>query len=350
MGSLIAGVGYDGRMAERRSGYAIGDSIDDRYRVTGLVGRGGQGVVYAAVDQLLGSKVAVKCLNAELAEDAGFKMRMHREARAMGALSGTSAAQIFAFNRAKRGELYIVMELLAGRDLDAYLLELEKHGAAIDLRRLVSLLSPIAETLDTAHDLGIVHRDIKPGNVFVLDTMTRGGVRLLDFGLAKDLNAASMTQDGMIAGSPAYIAPEIWRGRAKEADRRIDVYSYASLIYRALSGAPPFDPKQPLDRFLLAVTRGPRPRLTDRRRDLPPSIDEWAQKALAADASDRFPTVGKMWSSLRSIAEMPVPSKPGSVPVAEPWDIEIDVDIDIEVASLRGTQLPVPNAIPRPKG
>jgi serine/threonine protein kinase len=132
---------------------------------------------------------------------------MHREARAMGALSGTSATQIFAFNRAKQGELYIVMELLAGRDLEAYLHELERFGAAIDVRRIVTLLTPIAETLDTAHDLGIIHRDIKPGNIFVLDTMTRGGVRLLDFGLAKDLNATALTQEGMIAGSPAYIAP-----------------------------------------------------------------------------------------------------------------------------------------------
>jgi serine/threonine protein kinase len=169
-------------MAAPSRGYSVGDSIDDRYRVTGLLGKGGHGVVYAATDEMLGSRVAVKCLNAELAEDPAFKTRMHREARAMGALSGTSATQIFAFNRAKQGELYIVMELLAGRDLEAYLHELERFGAAIDVRRIVTLLTPIAETLDTAHDLGIIHRDIKPGNIFVLDTMTRGGVRLLDFG------------------------------------------------------------------------------------------------------------------------------------------------------------------------
>lgn len=333
-------------MAQRQAGYAVGELIDERYRVTGAVGKGGHGVVYAAVDEMLGSKVAVKCLTAELAGDNSFKLRMHREARAMGALSGTSAAQIFAFNRARRGELYIVMELLAGRDLDAYLRELEGYGAAIDIRRLVTLLSPIAETLDTAHDLGIIHRDIKPGNIFVLDSMTRGGVRLLDFGLAKDLNAASMTQDGMIAGSPGYIAPEIWRGRTKDIDRRIDVYSFGSVLYRALTGAPPFDPKQPLDRFLLAVTRGPRPKITDQRPDLPPALDEFFRKALAAEPADRYPSAGKMWSALRSVAEMPVPSKPGVKPHVEPWDVEIDVEIDIEVASLRGTAIPSPIAAP----
>ncbi len=330
------------------SGYAIGDRIDDRYKVTGLLGKGGHGVVYAAVDEMLGSKVAVKCLNADVAEDPAFKTRMHREARAMGALSGTSAAQIFAFNRARRGELYIVMELLAGRDLDAYLRELERHGAAIDIRRVVTLLSPIAETLDTAHDLGIIHRDIKPGNIFVLDNLTRGGVRLLDFGLAKDLNATALTQEGMIAGSPGYIAPEIWRGRAKNADRRIDIYSLAAVVVRSLTGAPPFDPKQPLDRFLLAVTRGPRPKLTDKRPDLPPSIDEWTAKALAAEPADRFPTVGKMWSSLRAIAELPV-ARPAPKSSEAPWEVEIDVDIDIEVASLRGSAIPVPETVSRPE-
>jgi len=321
------------------SGYSVGEKIDGRYLVTGIVGRGGHGVVYAAVDEILGSRVGVKCLSADLAEDPTFKTRMHREARAMGALSGTSAAQIFAFARAQKGELYIVMELLAGRDLEAYLLELEKHGGTLELRRLVNLLAPIAETLDTAHDLGIIHRDIKPGNIFVLDNMTRGGVRLLDFGLAKDLNATALTQEGMIAGSPAYIAPEIWRGRAREADRRIDVYSFATVIYRALAGKPPFDPREPLDRFLLAVTRGPRPRITAQRTDLPATIDEWVEKALSAEADNRFATVGKMWAALRSVAELPVPSKPGNQPAVDPWEVEIDVDIDIEVASLRSDEL-----------
>ncbi len=321
------------------SSYAVGDLIDDRYEVTGVVGQGAHGVVYAAKDSMLGSRVAIKCLGADLAADAGFKTRMHREARAMGALSGTSAAQIFAFNKAKAGELYIVMELLAGRDLEAYLRELEKHGARVELKRIVNLLGPIAETLDIAHDQGIVHRDIKPGNIFVLDSMTRGGVRLLDFGLAKDLNATALTQEGMIAGSPGYIAPEIWRGRAKDADRRIDVYSFGAVIFRALAGAPPFDPKQPLDRFLIEVTRGARPSLKKLRSELPQTIDDWVEKALAADPQDRFATVGKMWSVLRAVAEMPVQKEPTLRPSDEPWEVEIDVDIEVEVATLRGEEL-----------
>jgi serine/threonine-protein kinase len=320
-------------------GYQVGDVIDERYAVTGIVGQGAHGVVFSAVDEMLGSKVAIKLLSADLGSDPAFKVRMHREARAMGALSGTSASQIFAFNKSPRGEFYIVMELLVGRDLEAYLREREGHGAKIDLRRLVDLLGPIAETLGAAHDLGIIHRDVKPGNIFVLDSMTRGGVRLLDFGLAKDLNATSLTAEGMIAGSPGYIAPEIWRGKAKDADRRIDVYSFAAVVYRALAGVPPFDPRQPLDRFLIEVTRGPRPSLRALRPDLPATIDDWVQKALAADAADRFSSVSKLWSVLRAVAEMPSRAPRVSEPAAAPWDVEIDVDIEVEVASLRGADL-----------
>ncbi|NUO48942.1 MAG: serine/threonine protein kinase [Polyangiaceae bacterium] len=321
--------------------YAVGSVIDERYRVTGLLGQGAHGVVYAAEDEMLGSRVALKCLSAELAADPAFKVRMHREARAMGALSGTSATQIFAFNKTPEGGLYIVMELLAGRDLEAYLRELESHGARIELKRLVNLLGPIADTLETAHGLALVHRDVKPGNVFVLDTLVRGGVRLLDFGLAKDLNATSLTADGMIAGSPGYIAPEVWRGRAKEADRRIDVYSLGAVIFRALAGAPPFNPKDPMDRFLIAVTRGPRPSLVKLRRDLPVAIDGWVEKALAIEPADRFSSVAKMWEALRAIAELPV-RQVRTDPPSIPWEVEIDVDIEVEVATLRGTQIPRP--------
>jgi serine/threonine-protein kinase len=319
--------------------YKVGDLIDERYAVTGVVGQGAHGVVYAAVDEFLGSKVAIKLLAADLGADPAFKVRMHREARAMGALSGTSAVQILAFNKSPKGEFYIVMELLVGRDLDGYLRELESHGARMDLKRLITLLAPIAETLEAAHDIGIIHRDVKPGNIFVLDTMTRGGVRLLDFGLAKDLNATSLTAEGMIAGSPGYIAPEIWRGKAKEADRRIDVYSLGVVIFRALAGAPPFDPKQPLDRFLIDVTRGARPSLRKARPELPATIDDWVQKALAIDAEDRFSTVMKTWNVLRAVAEMPRGAPSSVAPDTAPWDVEIDVDIEVEVASLRGTQL-----------
>lgn len=320
------------------AGYQKGDLIDDRYEVKGVLGRGGHGVVYSAEDVSLGAPVAIKCLHGNVANEPGFKTRMHREARVMGKLSGTSAAQIFAFNKAKDGTIYLVMELLHGRDFEAYLQEIEGHGGRIQLLRLIELLGPIAHTLDTAHGLDIIHRDLKPGNIFVLDDLTRGGVRLLDFGLAKDLKADALTQEGMIAGSPSYIAPEIWMGRAHQVDLRIDVYSFGAIVFRALAGRPPFDGKQPLDRLLLQVTRGERPRLRVFRPELPATIETWVQKALAIDKDDRFPSVGKLWSSLRDIASMPEEKIPESN--AAPWNVEVDVDIDVEVESLRAAKRP----------
>jgi len=319
--------------------YPVGHVIDQRYRVTGVLGEGAHGLVYAAEDGLLGSKVAIKCLSPDLASDDSFKIRMHREARAMGALSGTSATQIFAFNKASDGALYIAMELLAGRDLERYMREIEQYGAHIELKRLVTLLAPIAETLEAAHNLNLIHRDVKPGNIFVLDSFVRGGVRLLDFGLAKDLSASSLTQTGMVAGSPGYIAPEIWRGKGSQADRRVDVYSLGAVVFRALAGHTPFDAKQPLDKFLIAVTRAPRPSIVKIRPDLPSSMDVWVDKALAIQPDDRFATTVKMWDALRAIAELP--TRPSAiVEDAAPWEVEIDVEIDEEVASLRSNQLP----------
>ncbi len=320
------------------NGYKLGDRIDDRYEVTGVLGRGGHGVVYAAEDTHLGANVAIKCLHRDVANEPGFKTRMHREARVMGKLSGTSAAQIFAFNKATDGTIYIVMELLEGRDLEAYLGEIEGHGGRIQLSRLIDLLGPIAHTLDVAHGFGIIHRDLKPGNIFVLDNLSRGGVRLLDFGLAKDLKADALTLEGMIAGSPSYIAPEVWRGKADQVDHRIDVYSFGAVVFRALAGRPPFDGKQPLDRLLLQVTRGERPRLRVFRPELPIAIESWVQKALAIDKADRFPSVGKLWSSLRDIASMPVEEVPESR--VAPWNVEVDVEIDVEVESLRQGRRP----------
>lgn len=320
--------------------YAIGQLIDDRYKVFGVLGKGAHGVVYAAEDEMLGSRVAVKCLNSDLSMEGTFKLRMHREARVMGKLSGTSATQIFAFNKAQDGGLYIVMELLEGRDFEAYLREIEKFGAHIGLERLIDLLNPIASTLDVAHGHGIIHRDLKPGNIFVLDSMVRGGVRLLDFGLAKDLKAQALTAEGMIAGSPGYIAPEVWRGRVNEIDHRIDVYSLGCVVFRALTGKPPFDPHQPLDRLLIAVTRGERPTITTSRPDLSPALDQWNAKALAINPDDRFPSVGKMWAALRALAAMPASKVPAVAPDSKPWNVEVDVDIDIEVESIRSGKIP----------
>ena len=182
--------------------YATGDVIDGRYRLVEIIGSGRFGVVFKAEDTNTGAAVAVKCLNPDQTIEPIFRTRMEREARAMGALSGTSATQIFAFSKTADGTLYIVMELLEGEELEHHLRAIEEGGGRLSVDRLIELLGPIASTLELAHARGIIHRDIKPANIFVLASKTRGAVRLLDFGLAKDLSASALTKDGTVLGSP----------------------------------------------------------------------------------------------------------------------------------------------------
>jgi serine/threonine-protein kinase len=271
--------------------------LDDRYELQDVIGRGGHGVVYRAKDRDSGSDVAIKFLHDSIAVDPQYNIRMLREAQVMAALAGTSAIRVYGLNTTPDGALYLVMELLAGRDFDSYLADLEDSGRRLSVYRLFELLDPIVDTLEAAHVRGIVHRDLKPGNIFVLDV---GGARLLDFGLAKVMAAAHLTNSGLVAGSPSYIAPEVWKGNPRALDHRIDVYSLGAIVFRALSGEVPFAGNDIVEKLHL-VTTAKRPSLHHLRPDLPPEIDEWVAEVLAIDPDLRFRQVRGMWNALRAI-------------------------------------------------
>jgi serine/threonine-protein kinase len=272
--------------------------LDGRYEIQTLIGKGGHGKVYRALDTQLSSQVAIKVLYGDVAAEKEFRVRMEREARAMGALSGTSAVQIMAFNKTDWGALYLVMEYLEGQDLGAYLKEQEKSGLPLPLNEVYEILEPIATTLQAGHERGIIHRDVKAANVFVLKSRARGRSRLLDFGLAKDISLDPLTKTGMIAGSPAYIAPEAWLGKPRPIDHRIDVYGFGVLMFRVLGRRLPFDSKLAIDELLLAVTRADRPSLYALRKDLHPTIDDWVRRALAIDREQRFGSMEALWNFL----------------------------------------------------
>jgi serine/threonine-protein kinase len=272
--------------------------LDDRYEIGGLIGKGGHGKVYKALDVQLQSPVAIKVLYGDVAAEREFRVRMEREARAMGQLAGTSAVQVMGFNKTDWGALYLVMEYLEGKDLGGHLREVEKSGKPLPLAEVYEILEPIAHTLQKANERGIIHRDVKTANVFVSDSRARGRSRLLDFGLAKDISLDPLTKTGMIAGSPAYIAPEAWLGKPKPIDHRVDVYGFGVLLFRVLAGRLPFSPNVTIDQLLIEVTRGDRPSLHAIRKDLHPTIDDWVQRALAVDREKRFHSVEALWSFL----------------------------------------------------
>lgn len=274
-----------------------GDELDGRYRLISEIGSGAYGVVYRSRDLETRAEVAIKVM--KQTPDPELARRYEREAQALARLRGTAAIFVHAFGRTPTGAPYIVMELLTGQELETFLAEAEARGGQLKPSKMLEILRPVAATLTAAHLQGIIHRDLKPSNVFVVDPRAGGGVRLLDFGLAKMLGIETLTATGMVAGTPSYIAPEAWRGN-KDLDQRIDVYSLGVLVFRCLSGDVPFPTKSMLELCRWATT-GERPSLRALRRSLPPSIDVWVQKALAVDPDDRFQSIQAMWSSLESI-------------------------------------------------
>jgi eukaryotic-like serine/threonine-protein kinase len=272
-----------------------GTVVSDRYELAEILGQGGQGTVYRARDRTTGRGVAVKMLSPGVANNPEFAIRLAREQEALVALAGTSAVAVYDLCRASGGSLCLVMELLEGTDLERHLAGVEQRHERLTKERINAIFDPIVDTLERAHEAGIVHRDVKPSNIFVL--ANGGGVRLLDFGLSRMRTAAPLTAAGMVVGSPAYIAPEIWKGQSEEVDGRADVYSLGVILFRCLSGNVPFESESLVD-MLRLVTTAPRPSLHAARPDLPKSVDAWAEKALAVDRAARFDSARSMWKGL----------------------------------------------------
>ena len=280
--------------------YKPGDVISNRYRILERLGAGAQGVVYRARDLETRGELALKFLGEGKGLDPELSRRMEREALAMARLRGTSAVYVHGMATAQDGMLYVAMEMLYGKDFEAYLAEAEKVGGRIKAARLLEILRPVAATLEQAHRQGIIHRDLKPSNVFIVDPAKGGGVRLLDFGLAKLLDAGTLTGDGMIAGTPSYIAPEAWQGTSKALDHRVDVYSLGVIVFRALSGKLP-PPSSDLLEICRWATSGVRPSLHALRTSLPPAIDPWVQRALAIFPEQRFQSISEAFAALEAV-------------------------------------------------
>jgi serine/threonine protein kinase len=224
------------KMAE--SSLQIGQSIS-HYRIVDKIGAGGMGEVYRANDSKLGRDVALKVLPAEMACDPERLSRFQREARAVATLNHPHIVTIYSVEETG-GIHFLTMELVEGQPLSRLI-----PASGLRVEQILEIGSALADALSAAHEKGIVHRDLKPANVMVA---TDGRVKVLDFGLAKDvrtsepggatLTAAGLTQAGLVMGTPAYMSPEQVAGRA--IDHRTDIFSLGILLHEMVTGRPPF--------------------------------------------------------------------------------------------------------------
>ncbi|MDX3096362.1 protein kinase [Streptomyces sp. ME01-24h] len=263
---------------------------DGRYRLTGRLGRGGMAEVFAAEDVRLGRTVAVKLLRSDLAEDPVSKARFTREAQSVAGLNHHAVVAVYDSGEdvTPVGTVpYIVMELVEGRTIRDLLLGSDEPPP---VDQALIIVSGVLEALAYSHAHGIVHRDIKPANVIITST---GAVKVMDFGIARALHGASttMTQTGMVMGTPQYLSPE--QALGKTVDTRSDLYATGCLLYELLALRPPFTGETPLSVVYQHVQDEPRPpsELSDR---VPPELDGLVLHALAKHPDDRFQTAEEM--------------------------------------------------------
>ena len=216
----------------------VGLIFEDRYRIEGVLGRGGMGTVYRATQLSVGRPVAIKVLNAALVTDLTTIARFQQEARSVAALRHPNTIRLIDFGQSEGDTLFLVMEFLEGEPLSALI----KREAPLDPERVIRFGMQALESLAEAHSVGIVHRDLKPDNLFVTELFGRPDfLKVLDFGIAKVSGFGAdtkLTGDGVALGTPRYIAPE--QASAERVDARADIYSLCALLYEMLSGKPPF--------------------------------------------------------------------------------------------------------------
>ncbi|MGW0204684.1 protein kinase domain-containing protein [Streptomyces sp. NPDC003233] len=262
---------------------------DGRYRLTHRLGRGGMAEVFAAEDVRLGRTVAVKLLRADLAEDPVSKARFTREAQSVAGLNHHAIVAVYDSGEDFVGGQsvpYIVMELVEGRTIRDLLLNAEAPGP----EQALIIVSGVLDALAYSHQHGIVHRDIKPANVIITNS---GAVKVMDFGIARALHGASttMTQTGMVMGTPQYLSPEQALGKA--VDHRSDLYATGCLLYELLALRPPFTGETPLSVVYQHVQDIPTPpsAVSD---GCPPELDGLVMRSLAKEPDDRFQTAEEM--------------------------------------------------------
>ncbi|MFD9433913.1 protein kinase [Streptomyces sp. NPDC060002] len=286
-----------------------------RYQLRDLLGEGGMASVHLAYDAVLDRQVAVKTLHTELGREQAFRERFRREAQAVAKLTHTNIVSVFDTGEDDVEGLttpYIVMEYIEGRPLGSVLDEDVRQQGAMPADKALKITADVLAALEISHEMGLVHRDIKPGNVMMTK---RGVVKVMDFGIARAMQSGvtSMTQTGMVVGTPQYLSPEQALGRA--VDARSDLYSVGIMLFQLVTGRLPFEADSPLAIAYAHVQEEP-VAPSSINRALPPAVDALIARALKKNPNERFPTAVAMRDECLRVAASFQPAPPSIVPGA----------------------------------
>ncbi len=293
----------------------MGETLAGKYSLERLLGEGGMGAVYQARNNVTGRRVAVKVITADLAKRPNVAKRFEIEARAAGAIESAYIAQILdAGEDVERGIPFIVMELLEGEDLEHILARL----GALPQSLVVKLAAQVCLGLAKAHAAGVIHRDVKPANIFVAER--DGGersVKLLDFGVAKvrmevASSDAKLTNSGNLVGSPRYMSPEQARGKS-DIDQRTDVWSLGMVLFEALSAKLPHADSAGIGDLILAICTQPPPSVQTVAPWVGEQLSAIVSRALMMDPNERFQSIEQMYAALRSLSRESIAIETASI-------------------------------------
>ncbi|MET9441325.1 protein kinase [Streptomyces sp. NPDC006610] len=286
-----------------------------RYQLRDLLGQGGMASVHLAYDTVLDRQVAIKTLHTELGREQAFRERFRREAQAVAKLTHTNIVSVFDTGEDDVDGAtmpYIVMEYVEGRPLGSVLDEDVRQYGAMPADKALKITADVLAALEISHEMGLVHRDIKPGNVMMTK---RNVVKVMDFGIARAMQSGvtSMTQTGMVVGTPQYLSPEQALGRG--VDARSDLYSVGIMLFQLVTGRLPFDADSPLAIAYAHVQEEP-VAPSSINRALPPAVDALVARALKKNPNERFPTAVAMRDECLRVAASLQPAAPSIVPGA----------------------------------
>lgn len=286
----------------------VGTILDGQYRLDRLLGVGGVGTVYAATHLHMMQERAIKLLHAPYANAGEPLLRFQREARVISSLPHPSIVRVYDFGDAPDGTNYMAMELVRGRSLRERLAD-----GPLPLGEVLGLFQPLCEALSQAHEKGVLHRDLKPDNLILVEG---GGVKILDFGMAKLLSEmGDLTPDKVVMGTPNYLAPERARGK-RNVDRTADIFSLGALLYESLTGRMAFVGESTYATMVKVIKEPVAPLEMD-DQELASRLDLVIATACAKDPPDRYQSALALWTALELAVRVTQPSGASPDPEAE---------------------------------